>query len=68
MVFILLFQGSYAQQASLKGKVTDDNGESLIGAVVFLKDNPAVGAITDLDGQFILEIPSGQKILIPRSI
>lgn len=44
-----------AQTNVVTGTVTDPLGEPLIGVNVVLKDNPAVGTITDMDGKFSLE-------------
>ncbi len=38
------------------GKVTDENGEGLPGATVTVK-NTSLGTITDVDGNFSLEVP-----------
>lgn len=44
---------------TIRGKVIDSkNGEPLIGANVLVKDNPSLGAITDLDGEFALKLTS----------
>ena len=43
-------------QGTVRGKVTADNGEALIGARVLLKSNPAVGTLTDFDGNYSLKI------------
>ena len=39
-------------QGTLRGKITDENGEALIGVSVFLKEDASIGAPTDLDGNF----------------
>ena len=49
---------AYAQ-GSVRGKITDENGESLIGVSVYLKEDASKGAPTDLDGYFSLAIPAG---------
>ena len=46
-------------QGTLRGKITDENGEALIGVSVFLKENASIGAPTDLDGNYTLRIKSG---------
>ncbi|MDR1091611.1 MAG: TonB-dependent receptor [Prevotella sp.] len=38
----------------IDGILMDEQGEPLIGATVLLKDNPAKGVITDVDGRFSL--------------
>ena len=44
-------------QGTIRGKVTDENGESLIGVTIVLKSEISKGTITDLDGNFTLKIP-----------
>ena len=46
-------------QGTLRGKITDENGEALIGVSVFLKEDASIGAPTDLDGNYTLRIKSG---------
>lgn len=41
------------------GIVSDDRGESIIGASVTLKDNKSIGTITDMDGNFTIEASIG---------
>src|ERR1035437_7942928 len=43
-------------QGIIRGKITDNTGEALIGATVVLKSNRAIGAMADLDGNFSLKI------------
>ena len=52
--FLTAFQTS--AQGTIRGKVTDENGEPMISATVRVKSLPATGAMTDLDGNFSLEI------------
>lgn len=51
----------------VKGKVTDENGETLLGATVLVKGSE-IGTITDIDGQFQLEVPAGKQTLTIRYI
>lgn len=44
----------------ISGKVTDQKGESIIGATVMIK-NASMGTITNIDGNFVLEVPSDAK-------
>lgn len=62
LVVLLTGTVSFAQKATLKGKVTDkENGEGLIGAsVALLEDNKVVaGVAADLDGNYRIEIEPG---------
>ncbi|AHM60265.1 TonB-dependent receptor plug [Flammeovirgaceae bacterium 311] len=45
----------------LSGRVTDENNNGLLGVTVRLKDNPTVGTVTDIDGNYRISIPDGQK-------
>ena len=51
--------GHVYSQGSVRGKITDENGESLIGVSVFLKEDATKGAPTDLDGYYSLSVPAG---------
>ena len=43
-------------QNVVRGKITDQNGETLIGAAIYLKNNTAIGVTTDLDGNYSLTV------------
>src|SRR4051812_7309847 len=43
-------------QGTIRGKVTDETGESVIGVAIVLKSNPSYGTTTDLDGNYSLKI------------
>ncbi len=51
----------FAQQQQISGVVTDTTGEPVIGANVRVKGT-TTGTVTDLDGQFILNISPGAII------
>jgi TonB-linked SusC/RagA family outer membrane protein len=52
-----------AQQISVKGKITDTDGESLIGASIMIKGSQK-GVITDTEGDFSLSGVSSNAVLI----
>lgn len=52
----------YAQHISITGKITDKQGEPIIGASVFVKGT-SNGVITDLDGVFNLKDVSSDRTL-----
>lgn len=67
MITIFLARGQGArskatEQPAIKkkisGTVVDDKGEAIIGASVTLKGNTAIGTITDVDGNFTLDVPA----------
>jgi hypothetical protein len=43
-------------QGILRGKITDENGEPVIGAVIRLKSDPSRGTTADFDGNYSLNI------------
>lgn len=47
-----------AQTFTLKGKVVDENNESLLGATILVKE-PKKGTSTDFDGKFSVNLPKG---------
>lgn len=47
----------------IKGSVADEHGETLIGVSVLLKET-ATGTITDIDGNFSLEIAGDDAVLV----
>lgn len=46
------------QTRQITGKVTDEDGEPVIGASVILKGEPSKGVITDINGNFIFSAPA----------
>ncbi|MEG0463620.1 TonB-dependent receptor [Bacteroides sp.] len=59
---ITAIEGSQ-QNRKVTGTVTDEKGETIIGANVTVKGS-TVGVITDLDGNFALEVPADAVIRI----
>ncbi|MBL0341820.1 MAG: TonB-dependent receptor [Bacteroidetes bacterium] len=53
---LLLISVTSFGQGIVRGKVTDENGETVIGASIILKTNPSVGTTTDFDGNYSLKI------------
>ena len=51
-------------QGTLRGKITDETGQAVIGAAVVLKADPGVGTITDFDGIYSLEIKSTEPVVV----
>ena len=63
---LILFGTSLAvfAQHTLTGNVKDQTGEPVIGATVVLKENQTVGTVTDIDGNFSIEAPKANAMLI----
>lgn len=55
LLLVLLLTMQVSAQTTINGKVADKQGEPLIGATVVIKDNPTLGAITDMDGFYTLK-------------
>ena len=57
LMLLLLFPlGALAQQKLIKGQVVDEMGEPIIGANVVIKGTTN-GTITDIDGNYTLDVP-----------
>lgn len=62
VLFLTLTPAAYLTAATVKGWVKDaQTGEELIGAAVYVKENPAMGTTAGLDGTFVLkDVPEGK--------
>ncbi len=63
LTMVLFCLGITIAQRTITGTVTDDTGESLIGASVLLKSS-SIGTVTDIEGSYSLEIPDGDQTLV----
>ncbi len=63
IIAVLAMTLSLSAQTSVSGRVTDEAGDPLIGASVLVKGT-SDGTITDFDGNFKLNVPEGNKILM----
>src|SRR6267143_3012904 len=64
IISLCLFTTLASAQTNLSGTVVDTKGETLIGVTVRIKDNTALGTITDEDGKYSLNVPSSSGTLI----
>jgi len=61
--FIALLQVN--AQCTIRGKITDSNGEVPIGVAIYLKADNTVGAITDINGEYSLKVANnGSHIFV----
>jgi outer membrane receptor protein involved in Fe transport len=61
-ILLCLFMSTIVlAQGTIRGKVTDENGEPVIGARLSLKDVPSIGTKTDLDGNYSLLINTADE-------
>ncbi|NDV80881.1 TonB-dependent receptor [Bacteroides sp. 51] len=49
---------------TVKGTVVDETGEAIIGANVIWKGNTSIGTITNIDGQFTIQVPVGSTLVV----
>jgi TonB-linked SusC/RagA family outer membrane protein len=55
---------TFAQTLKVTGTViSEDDNEPVMGATVVVKERTSIGAITDVDGNFTLDVPAGDVIL-----
>jgi len=59
LLLTVLCTSARAQEAAISGKVTDTEGEPLIGATVRIIGS-VIGTSTDLDGHYEIEVPPGR--------
>lgn len=59
-----LCQTAFAQERTVSGTVTDKTGLPVIGAAVIDAQNRTSGTLTDLDGNFSLNVSSGTSLEI----
>ena len=66
LVSMLMLAGSgmYAQTNGIGGTVTDNTGEPIIGASVKVKGSSNMGTVTDIDGNFKLNVKPGETLII----
>ena len=53
---------SFAQNVTVKGKVSDSNGEPIIGVTVMLNGNNTVGSLTDANGNYSITVPANSTL------
>ncbi|RVU00113.1 hypothetical protein EOD41_14230 [Mucilaginibacter limnophilus] len=71
LIILILFSvsthGLYAQSKTIKGRVIDDNLETLPYVSIMINDTVNVGR-TDLNGFFYIEIPGSVKKILFRAV
>ena len=54
-------QNQQQEQIQIRGKVTDVNGEPIIGANIFVPGT-TIGTVTDVEGSYVLSVPRGSVV------
>lgn len=72
LLFLVLVIGTsfntvFAQSVKVKGRVTNEAGEGVPGASIKVKGTTA-GTMTDVDGNYDLDVPEGSKVLVISSL
>ena len=63
ILYVALFLASAAfSQINVSGSITDESGEPLIGATVFI-EGTGTGTIADMDGKFKISVPTRETTL-----
>ena len=63
LLLLLCYVSGFAQNIPIKGTVIDAAGEPLIGVNVSIKGT-TVGTISDLDGNYVLQAPNSNSIVV----
>ena len=61
---MIMIARAQSQGLTVAGTVTDERGESVIGATVKVKGEDGVGCITDLDGHYTLSVSNPKATLV----
>ena len=64
--FVLSMGLAIAQTVKVSGTVVDESNDPIPGASVMVKGNTAIGAVTNVNGIFTLEVPSSAKTLVVK--
>ena len=67
LFFVVFAATAYSQDVTITGTVTDANSEPLVGVNVLVKGT-TTGAITDIDGNYTLNVNQGATIISLTSL
>ncbi|RMG78571.1 MAG: hypothetical protein D6714_17795, partial [Bacteroidetes bacterium] len=62
LVAFIFWTSALSAQITVSGRVFDETGAPLIGASVLVRGT-AIGAVTDLDGRFEIQVPDSSAVL-----
>ena len=63
---LFISASAFAQKSTYKGVMLDDLGEPVIGATIQVKGVKGAGAITDLDGNFVINADANNSSIIEK--
>ena len=55
---------AFAQKTTVRGTIVDNFGDPITGAAVVLKSDRSVGVASDIDGNFVLQIPDAKTAVL----
>ena len=61
VLFLVIVSHTISAQGTLRGKVTDEKGESMFGVIVRAIENEGIIAQTDFEGTFSLKFPDNKQ-------
>ncbi|MFW5758415.1 MAG: carboxypeptidase-like regulatory domain-containing protein, partial [Bacteroidota bacterium] len=64
IVFICSISAFSQEMRTITGVVLDDQDEPVPGATVVAKDDPSRGTVTDGNGEFSLDIPEEEEVIV----
>ncbi len=63
VLLLLASQLMFGQNITVSGTIIDQTGVPVIGATVMLSSNQTVGALSDLDGKYSINVPSNATLV-----
>ncbi|HIP32722.1 MAG TPA: TonB-dependent receptor [Crocinitomicaceae bacterium] len=66
LIFVFFSFISFSQNGKLTGKIVDESGDPILGASVIYRKDVTIGAVSDEDGNFIIELPVGERRIFCR--
>jgi TonB-linked SusC/RagA family outer membrane protein len=64
LVLLSVGVGTAMAQNLIKGRILDEKGQGMPGAAVSVKNNPTIGTVTDVDGNFQFSAPTGATLIV----
>lgn len=65
LLCFFLIHTANAQIRQISGVVTSsDDGTTIPGVSVFVKENPTIGTVTDIDGEYKISVPTSAQTLV----
>ena len=62
--FGLMAHSALGQEVTVSGRVTDTQGNEPLPGVNVIVQESTVGTVTDIDGEYSLEVPSSESVLV----